>query len=406
MLMLKALRNRSLALFWSGQALSSIGDEIFRVALMWLAVGLVGADAGYLGAAQYASLLLFCLIGGHWADRWDQRVTMIVVDAVRGILVLIPVFCYFAGRVSLPALVAVALALSALSAFFEPALQATLPEVSPDAETLQSATGLMSTTGRLSRAVGPTLVAMLAPLVDTIHFFTFDSLSFAVSAISVLRLGRSAPRPTSSSVRPSFWENVGADWRAVTARPLMRELMLVRGAVGGLWGTAYVLGLTLLCAKLAPGDMGAFGRTVAWYGVGNVAGALFVGNIHRPRPAALLFTGHIALGLGFAAIGAAPTIGWLGAACVFAGFGGPVNDVPFVDIVQKLYPVADIPKIFRIRLAVETGAALSLLAAAPSLVAHFSARALVIFCGLGVAAFGAVGLSQYGEERERAPRDI
>ena len=52
--MLRGLRKRAIALLWGGQALSAIGDEIYRVALIWLAVGLVGADAGYLAAARGA----------------------------------------------------------------------------------------------------------------------------------------------------------------------------------------------------------------------------------------------------------------------------------------------------------------------------------------------------------------
>src|SRR3569833_1451781 len=107
--MLKALRERSIALLWGGQWLSSIGDEIYRVALIWLAVGLIGADAGYLSAAQSAALLLLTLIGG---------------DAARALIELLPVAAFYLGGVTLPVLFATALGLSALSAFFDPSLQA------------------------------------------------------------------------------------------------------------------------------------------------------------------------------------------------------------------------------------------------------------------------------------------
>jgi DHA3 family macrolide efflux protein-like MFS transporter len=403
MLMLKALRNRAIALLWSGQVLSAIGDEVCRVALIWLAVGLIGADAGYLAAAQSGALLVLCLVGGHWADAWNQRRTMVGVDALRGAIVLVPVAAYSLGRMNLPLLVVVALALSGLGAFFDPALQATLPEVSPDAETLQAATGLMSTTSRLSRAVGPALVGVLAPFVATIHFFTLDALSFAVSALSVAALPPPPPRaPAPRRPRGSFRDSLASGFRATAEVPFMRELMLVRCAVGGLWGTAYSLGFALLVRALAPGDMRAFGWTVACYGVGNVAGALYVGNVRRRRPALILFSGYVLLGLGLAAMAAARSLAWLGAAAAVSAFGGPINDVPFVDIVQKLYAVEDLPKMFRLRMAVETGASLLLLAAAPALVRSFSARALVAYCGLGIAALGAAGLLAHAEPA--APR--
>ena len=390
MLMLKALRRRSIRLLWGGQALSSIGDEIYRVALIWLAVGLIGEDTGYLAAAQSGSLLALSLVGGHWADSWDHRRTMIGVDALRGALVLAPVAAFYLGHVTLPLLFVVAISLSALSAFFEPALQATLPDVSPDIETLQAATGLMSTTVRLARAVGPAVVGLLAPLVPTIHFFTLDSLSFGVSALSVARLAPSRHKAPVHRPKGSFRDSLGGGLRAISGDPLMRDLMLVRFLVGGFWSLSYGLGLALLARALAPGDVRAFGYAVACYGLGNVAGALGAGNMRRRRPVALACFGYLFMGAGFVAMGLAPDRFWLGVACVAGGVGGPVSDLPFVDLVQSRFPIADLPKLFRLRMAAETGAGLLLMSASPFLFRAYSPRVVILACG---AAFTAIGLT-------------
>ncbi len=396
MLMLKALRTRSIALLWGGQALSAIGDEIYRVALIWLAVGLIGADAGYLAAAQSGALLALSLVGGHWADAWNHRRAMIAVDGLRALIVLLPVAAFYRGGVTLPLLLLVALSLSGLSAFFDPALQATLPDVSPDPETLEAATGLMGTTVRLARTVGPAIVGLLGPLVPAIHFFTLDAASFAASAYSVSRLPPSRAAPAPRRARGSFRDSLLSGFRAVAADPLMKDVMAVRAAVAALWGLAFGLVLALRVRELAPGDMRAFGWTVAFYGAGNVAGALFVGNIRRRRPLPILYGGYAWMGLGFFAMGAARSLGWLGAACVFAAFGGPVNDVPFFDLVQRRYPVSSLPRIFRLRMAIETGACLLLMAASPTLLRSFSPRTVLEFCGLGIAALGAAGLFAHG----------
>lgn len=380
MLMLKALRERPIRLLWSGQALSAVGDEIYRVALIWLAVGLIGADTGYLAAAQSASLLALSVVGGHWADRWDHRRTMIGVDLLRGLIVLAPVAAYYLGHVTLPVLVVVALSLSALGAFFEPALQATLPAVAPDTDILRAATGLMSTTVRMARAVGPALVGLLTAFVPAIHFFTLDSASFAVSALSIVRLGpveRAPARP-----RGSFAESLGGGWRAVSASLLMRDLMLVRFLVGGFWSLSYGLGLALLVQSRAPGNMRAFGWAVACYGLGNLGGALVAGNMRRRRSVTLACAGYAFLGAGFLAAGLAPDLFWLGPACAAAGFGGPVSDLPFVDLVQARYPVADLPRIFRLRMAVETAAGLLVLSASPVLFRAYAPGPVIAACGV------------------------
>ena len=73
----RALAHRPIRILWACEALSAVGDEVYKVALTWLAVGMIGANAGYLSAAQAGAILVFGLIGGYWADHWDPRRTML-----------------------------------------------------------------------------------------------------------------------------------------------------------------------------------------------------------------------------------------------------------------------------------------------------------------------------------------
>src|ERR1700733_8829324 len=107
--MLKALRVGPIRKLWIGQALSSIGDEIYRVGLTWIAVGLIGENTGYLNCAQLAALMILSFVGGKWADRWDPLPTMMRVDLSRTLIVLIPVVYSFFAPLSLTLLVTVAI---------------------------------------------------------------------------------------------------------------------------------------------------------------------------------------------------------------------------------------------------------------------------------------------------------
>ena len=188
MLVFKPLKRRAIALLWGGQVLSSIGDEIYGVAMVWLATGLVGVNAGYVTAMQAASVFVFSLIGGIWADHWDHRSTMIRSDIIRGFAVLIPpLFSYFAPP-SLLVLTFVGVVISSLSAFFNPALRATVPELVESAELLQATNGLMETTYRFARVIGPGFIALLNAIVPIIHFFTIDAIPFFLSAFTISRL--------------------------------------------------------------------------------------------------------------------------------------------------------------------------------------------------------------------------
>ena len=217
MLMLKALRERSIARLWMGQALSSIGDEVYRVGLTWMLVGLIGADTGYLNAAQSAALMILSFIGGRWADHWEPLTTMVNVDSIRGVLVLIPVLYSFFATPPLALLIVVALILAALGAFFDPALQTTLPKFSRDYSVLRAATGLMMTTTRLARMVGPTIISVLAGLVAPIHFFTVDAISFFISAWFVRSLfaEQAVRAPAAVRERSSVSEAVFSGFRLI-----------------------------------------------------------------------------------------------------------------------------------------------------------------------------------------------
>jgi MFS family permease len=390
-----ALRHPAIARLWLGQAMSSIGDEIYRVGLTWLAVGLLGVDTGYLAAGQAAALMTLSLIGGRWADGWAPLRTMVRVDLLRAAIVACPVVVSFFHPVPLPLLVGVALTLSALSAFFDPALQSTLPHFAPDLTLLRAATGLMGTTIRLARLIGPTIVGLLSGVVPMIHFFTLDAVSFLISAISVHSLRDQAPPvPVRAKATGSLLQTFADGLKSIQREAGMGFVLWSRLVTSGTWTLTVSLGFALLVQQLAPQDVRAFGLLVATYGVGNVAGALWFGNHARPRPGLLLCAGYAGLGVGFVLLGSAPTLRWVMAAAVASGFAGPMNDLAFSDIMQERFPIAEIPRIFRLRMAVDTLSALVCTAMSPLLFRMLGVRGTIVLCGVSWIAAGAWGALQ------------
>ncbi|MBE0467886.1 MAG: MFS transporter, partial [Candidatus Desulforudis sp.] len=68
---LAALRHRNFRLYWLGQSVSLVGTWIQNVALSWLVLELTNSAflLGLVGAAQFAPVLLFSLVGGVIADH-------------------------------------------------------------------------------------------------------------------------------------------------------------------------------------------------------------------------------------------------------------------------------------------------------------------------------------------------
>jgi MFS family permease len=79
----RPLKDRAVATVWSGLAASAIGADLFRVAVIWLAVDIAGNLAGLLTAAQYATMLVVGLTSGAVADRWRPGRAMMAVNVRR-----------------------------------------------------------------------------------------------------------------------------------------------------------------------------------------------------------------------------------------------------------------------------------------------------------------------------------
>ncbi|RYZ66554.1 MAG: MFS transporter [Proteobacteria bacterium] len=293
--MIKALRNPQIFRLWVGQAFSSIGDEIYRVGLTWFAVTLMGPNVGYLTAGQTASLMLLSFVGGKWADHWHPLKTMVGIDLLRAVIVLVPVVYSFYRPPTLEVLWVVALTLAGLGAFFDPAAQTMIPTLAKTKAMIQSTTGLMSTTIRMARMIGPAIVGLMSAFIPMIHFFTLDALTFVMSAVSVFALRAVVPNEMRESQmkRASFADAISSGFRLVRSSPGMAYIMYGKGLVAGWWNLALMIGFPFLIHDMTGGSARSFGLVMASYGIGNFIGSLYFGNRERKNSYFMLFWGYL-----------------------------------------------------------------------------------------------------------------
>ncbi len=401
MLLLKALRNRAVSRLWIGQLGSAIGDDIYRVAFIWLAVDLIGPNTGYLASLQVLAVLIFGVFGGKWADRWSPYQTMIRVDILRAIITLTPVVLFYLHRPSFTALVISSILLAGLGAFFEPAMQSVLPVVAGDLSTLKAANGLMSTTLRLARVMGPAIIGLISTFAATIHFFTLNSFSYLFSALSVYSIKKDIPkiatthRHDGQHILSSFLVSL----RSARSHPIVFRSLVAKAANAGSWGVVHGLGIALLIHEISPKDVKAFGMVMGSYGVGNVASAIFLGNRERKHPERMIYVGLVWLGVCFMLMSITTSFPLFLLFTCIAAMGGPMNDLPFADIVQSEFSLVDIPRVFRVRMIFENLSHLVFLLIAPFLFHTFPVRSVIFGCGL----FGLL-IALYGLTKVSPPK--
>ena len=339
--LVRALRERPIALLWAGLATSAIGDQLFAVVLGWVGTGLFGANAGYLGALQGAVVLSVALFAGPFADRLAPRRAMVAADVVRAaMLVLVVVLWLRAGEPSGAVLVAAVVVLGAAYAFFRPALQASLPSLASSAAALPAANALLDTTERIARLLGPGIIGLLAAAIPLVHFVTLDALSFLASAAAVVATMRYRNVPRVAPPRTRLITELGHGFRAMLRIPLFRKLLLTAGLINGVWYGVYFVAIPLLLRQdKAP--LSAYATVISAYGAANLAGTLVIGS--RPlsqRPAVMIFGGNVVLGgfmalIGFAGMLSVAWHAWLLpflAAC--SSIGGPMQDITFATMRQ------------------------------------------------------------------------
>lgn len=395
--MLEIFRQRHLLTLWLGQVFSAIGDRLYEIAIVWIAVKLTGSEAGFVLAAQAVSRLVFGLVGGVYADRLNRRSVMLASDVARAIVVLSLPLASLWGEVHLLHLMLVAVLVGALNAFFEPALIASLPKLTRSSRTLNALNALIDVTSRLARVIGPSLAGWLLVMMPISQFFTLDALSFILSALAIFSLGRhfewQPQRDTTAS--QGIFGDIREAWGYLQARPHVLWCISANGITNLSWGCVFMVGAALLVQERFQGDAGMFGIIMAVYGAGNVLSNIVVSNLHIRRRPRMVFAGALLLGIGFVLLAFAPTFIMALVASALAALGGPMMDLSLLLMIQHEFPSHVVGKVFSARAMLSNaGYALGLALAAP-LFAILPLFWGILFMSLVLMVLGFVGIRKF-----------
>ncbi|HET7173565.1 MAG TPA: MFS transporter [Nocardioidaceae bacterium] len=314
-------RRRSFSLLWSGQFVSTIGD-----ALLLAAAGIVvyrqtgsAASVSLMLVATMGPALIVGLVAGVYVDRLDRRKIMIASDLIRvGLVAVMPVLL----SVNI-ALLYVLVALAAgVSEFFNPALDASLPEIAPDEE-LGAANSLMAISSFGSTAVGFAAGGLLAAIGDISWAFYADALSFAISAgcTTLATIPRVEPSGEGASSVGAVFRNLRDGVRVLIQTPILRSML----GIGAIYGLAAI---GIWNALLLPFSLSDLHATTFEYGlqegltsVGFVVGSLLMAKlVMRIQEGQWLVFGFFVMGAGGLVYGLSHSIALALIAITVSGF--------------------------------------------------------------------------------------
>jgi predicted MFS family arabinose efflux permease len=315
-------RNRDFrSLFFA--SVISLGGDWF----LWVAINSLIYEAThkalYVGLAILAQEFAFFLaspVGGILADRLDRRKLMIVCDLARAIIcvafLLVGPDRLWLAYVLLPLL-------ASFAAPFDPAFSAATPNV-VDPDDLPAANALNGSLWGTMLAVGAGLGGVVSGAFGADTAFLVDAVSFLVSAALLMSIRRRFSESRhETSEHPSAIEATRETWRFARRDRRVLSLLAVKfgfGAAAGLLALIPVMALDVFKS----GNVG-FGLLMAARGVGALIGPFLGHRIAGPGHRRLFPAIGLSLGvfgLGYIALGAAPSLAIAAVTICVAHLGG------------------------------------------------------------------------------------
>jgi MFS family permease len=323
-------------LVWLGQALSQMGTRMYQIALIWWLAVHAGAAGGraaglFMVASALPSLLLVKAIG-RIIDRGPVRPVLVRCDLLSALVVSCVAAALRYGLLGIASACFAGLAVAALAACFDPALNKAVAELAPPDE-LPEAVAWQSSTQSLASFAGAMAGAVLIDRIGLTGVAVVNAASFLVSAAcnAVLPLRAAAAGKTHAPAR--------AGWAILSCAPALKRVLIGFGFVN-FFMTPILVTLPLYTARVLHAPASTLGRLEAALWLGLLSGTLSAG---RRRSAAALRTGAVCMaviGSCFILPGIFAGKTLLAASLCAAGAALGVNNVTFMALFQEKVPGA------------------------------------------------------------------
>jgi len=336
--LIQPLNSSNFRLLWIGQVIAWSGDSIYQIGLLWLILEMTGSQslAGIMAAVGYLPALLLGLFLGVLVDIFDRRRLMMAADLLRAfVLIYIPI-ALAAGFLNPWQLAACAFLISSGAALFNPARDASVPQLVPQGSLL-AANALVQTSSFAAMLLGPLFAGAILAIANLTALFYFDSVAYAISFLTIFLLRLPAAPKGGRDVRPIKSAIEGLR-HAVEAAWSGQLLLLTALDNVFIMGPAIVGTPIFVRSELHLGAQ-AFAGIQACYALGMLVGALLLGSLGKSLPKGKTWlVGMVLDGVTFIPLYFVPSFGWMGTAIIFHALCIPLVMVPRAAMIQEGIP--------------------------------------------------------------------
>ena len=330
------LRHRDFRLLWTGQTVSTFGNNVQSVAMPFqlLALGATPVQLGIAIAIRLATSVAFLLVGGAITDRLPRRRLIIASDLVGGCVAAIVALLSATGQLRVEHVYASSFALGAADAFLGPAYNAIIADlVPPDILRASNAARLFGRS--LARIAGPTIGGLAVVIAGPALAFGINAITFFFSLVTLLfaRPPRRVPAPSASllrDVRDGFAYVFSIRWLWTTTLYFMAVNVALAGQSGVM--------TPMLVRDVLHGNAETYGAIRSAYGVGTILASVVIAQLAIRRPGRVLFAFEVLACASVLAIGLIPTMPAAVLLMALVGAGLASSTVIWEALLQRHVP--------------------------------------------------------------------
>jgi MFS family permease len=338
----------------AGRGISMLGSAIAPVAIAFAVLDLTGSAAalGLVLAARSIPEIVFMLVGGVIADRFDRARVLVVANVVAGIAQAIAAALLLTGSASVPALIVLEAINGMAGAIVFPAAAALTPLTVPS-RMLQEANAVLRLGLNAALVVGAATGGLLVGTVGSGWGLAVDAAAYLIAAGCFARLGGLGRAASVDSTTPGEGRRRGLagvagdlreGWREVSSRTWLWAVVVAFGFANA----AQAAGRSTLGPVVADRTFGptGWGLLLAIQTAGMFAGGFLM---LRLRPARPLFVGCAAILLWvpmFVVLALSPNLATLLPVAVVGGVGIEVFSVCWDLCLQQQVPQDRLARVY------------------------------------------------------------
>jgi MFS family permease len=225
----------------------------------------------------YLPVLIFGVLGGAAADRFDRRRMVIAVNLVRAVALIVLVATIVSGAVSIAVVLVTLFVLSTAETFADSASSTLLPGLVAREDLGLGNARMQGAFLLTNQLLGPPIGAFLFVVGRGVPFAT-NAVCFVLGALLVSRIVTAAREelPARSSLRTEMSEGI----RWLLAHPPMRTLALTVFTFNVTYGAAWSVLVLYANERLGLGPVG-FGLLTTAAAIGGIVGIVSYGRLER-----------------------------------------------------------------------------------------------------------------------------